>query len=171
MQLKDPRPRAELHKRGFPVWLSLRGEPRLRHLPWTRLRDLGHLPQASLLAFLSPSPPRSRPGSSRTTRRRVGKTGMAGNPRVTSLSSEWTRAVGKASNSTSRPNQRDLRPGALVHLSGNRLDVRRLLEWAEKQSGPIDATAEREGAPRKRPDRRRSCRQLCAPRGLELHGV
>ena len=35
---------------------------------------------------------------------------------------------------------------ALAHLSGNRLDVRRLLDWAEKHSGPIDAAAEQLGA-------------------------
>ena len=35
---------------------------------------------------------------------------------------------------------------ALVHLSGNRLDVRRLLEWAEKHFGRIDSAAERRGA-------------------------
>ena len=35
---------------------------------------------------------------------------------------------------------------ALVHLSGNRIDVRRLLQWAEKHPGPLDAAAERRGA-------------------------
>ena len=38
------------------------------------------------------------------------------------------------------------RDRALVLLSGNRLDVRRLLQWAEKSSEPLDAAAERRGA-------------------------
>ena len=38
------------------------------------------------------------------------------------------------------------RDRALVLLSGNRLDVRRLLLWAEQSTVPLDAAAERKGA-------------------------
>ena len=38
------------------------------------------------------------------------------------------------------------RDRALVLLSGNRLDVRRLLVWAEQSTVPLDAAAERKGA-------------------------
>ena len=38
------------------------------------------------------------------------------------------------------------RDRARVHLSGSRLDVRRLLQWAEKSTGPLDAAAEQRGA-------------------------
>ena len=35
---------------------------------------------------------------------------------------------------------------ARQHLSGGRIDVRKLLLWAEKSPGPLDAAAERRGA-------------------------